>query len=201
MTGLIIAIVLGWAGGYRFYKKQTGLGILYLFTGGICGIGWIIDIISALRESKVSQSSAPAAKELRVYRIKQSASFDGFEQVRVSTNYDPIQEGIKAIRLPDPSDPKHPYKIDISGEDIVFKEMSYRAVDGLECFQFYAKGYHIGTLFDDPEEMINRKYIQAMIRGKVDAVHVEIKHQKVMTSAEEYDYSYKTKLWMHIAED
>ena len=50
MTGLIIAIVLGWAGGYRFYKKQVGLGILYLLSGGICGIGWIVDIICAYKE-------------------------------------------------------------------------------------------------------------------------------------------------------
>lgn len=50
MTGLLIAIFLGWLGGYRFYKRQTGLGILYLLTGGILGIGWIIDIFSAIKE-------------------------------------------------------------------------------------------------------------------------------------------------------
>ena len=26
MQGIIIALLLGWAGGYRFYKKQYGLG-------------------------------------------------------------------------------------------------------------------------------------------------------------------------------
>lgn len=50
MVGLLIAIFLGWLGGYRFYKRQTGLGILYLLTFGIFGIGWIVDIISALKE-------------------------------------------------------------------------------------------------------------------------------------------------------
>lgn len=54
MTGLLIAIFLGWAGGYRFYKKQTVLGVVYLLTFGICGIGWIIDIITAAKESKIS---------------------------------------------------------------------------------------------------------------------------------------------------
>lgn len=52
MTGLVLAILLGWAGGYRFYKKQTGLGILYLLTVGLCGIGWIVDIIVAALEYK-----------------------------------------------------------------------------------------------------------------------------------------------------
>lgn len=49
MAGLLIAIFLGWAGGYRFYKKQTGLGILYLLTLGLFGIGWLVDIYQAVR--------------------------------------------------------------------------------------------------------------------------------------------------------
>lgn len=52
MTGLLIAIFLGWLGGYRFYKRQMGLGILYLLTFGIFGIGWIVDIIKASKEMK-----------------------------------------------------------------------------------------------------------------------------------------------------
>lgn len=50
MKGLLIAIFLGWCGGYRFYKKQTVLGVVYLLTAGIFGIGWIIDIFSAVKE-------------------------------------------------------------------------------------------------------------------------------------------------------
>lgn len=50
MKGLLIAIFLGWCGGYRFYKRQTILGVVYLFTLGIFGIGWILDIISAIKE-------------------------------------------------------------------------------------------------------------------------------------------------------
>lgn len=50
MTGLIIAITLGWAGGYQFYKHKTGMGILYLLTGGLFCIGWVMDIIKAYNE-------------------------------------------------------------------------------------------------------------------------------------------------------
>lgn len=32
--------------GHKFYEGKTGLGILYLCTVGLFGIGWIIDIIS-----------------------------------------------------------------------------------------------------------------------------------------------------------
>ena len=45
MTGLIIAITLGWAGGYQFYKHKIGMGILYLLTGGLFCIGWVMDIL------------------------------------------------------------------------------------------------------------------------------------------------------------
>lgn len=46
--GVLIAIFLGWCGGYRFYKKQYALGFVYLFTCGIFCIGWIVDIIAAV---------------------------------------------------------------------------------------------------------------------------------------------------------
>lgn len=52
MTGLLIAICFGWMGGYRFYKKQTGMGVLYLCTGGLACIGWIYDIYAAYKEMK-----------------------------------------------------------------------------------------------------------------------------------------------------
>ena len=50
MTGLLIAIFLGFLGGYRFYKKQYILGVVYLLTFGLFGIGWFIDIFLAIRE-------------------------------------------------------------------------------------------------------------------------------------------------------
>ena len=42
---LILSIFLGWLGIHRFYVGKTGTGILYLLTGGIFGIGWIVDIV------------------------------------------------------------------------------------------------------------------------------------------------------------
>lgn len=34
--------------GHKFYEGKVGMGILYLCTGGFCGIGWVIDIIALL---------------------------------------------------------------------------------------------------------------------------------------------------------
>lgn len=58
MSGLLIAIFLGWLGGYRFYKKQPGLGVIYLLTGGLFGIGWIIDIITAAKNMNGPSSNS-----------------------------------------------------------------------------------------------------------------------------------------------
>lgn len=45
VTELVVCILLGIFGGHKFYKGQIGMGLVYLFTGGLLGIGWIIDII------------------------------------------------------------------------------------------------------------------------------------------------------------
>ena len=44
-TALLLCVFLGVIGGHHFYAGRTGRGVLYLFTGGLFGIGWLIDII------------------------------------------------------------------------------------------------------------------------------------------------------------
>jgi hypothetical protein len=48
---LVLLFFLGALGAHKFYLGQTGKGILYLFTGGLCGIGLIIDLIKLLTDT------------------------------------------------------------------------------------------------------------------------------------------------------
>lgn len=44
-TALILCILGGEIGLHKFYEGKIGMGLLYLCTFGLCGIGWIVDII------------------------------------------------------------------------------------------------------------------------------------------------------------
>jgi TM2 domain-containing membrane protein YozV len=45
---LILALIglLGVAGIHRFFVGHIGMGILYVFTGGLCLVGTIVDMIN-----------------------------------------------------------------------------------------------------------------------------------------------------------
>ncbi len=47
-VALLLCFFLGVVGGHKFYEGKVGLGILYIFTGGLFGIGAIIDFIAIL---------------------------------------------------------------------------------------------------------------------------------------------------------
>lgn len=47
-TTILLLTLLGFvviAGAHRFYLDQIGMGLVYLFTGGLCLIGTIVDVV------------------------------------------------------------------------------------------------------------------------------------------------------------
>ncbi len=47
-VAFLLCLLLGFAGAHKFYEGKAGMGILYILTGGLFGIGWFIDLISLL---------------------------------------------------------------------------------------------------------------------------------------------------------
>lgn len=47
-VALLLCFFLGVVGAHKFYEGKIGMGILYLFTVGLFGIGVIVDFISLL---------------------------------------------------------------------------------------------------------------------------------------------------------
>lgn len=47
-VALMLCIFLGYFGAHKFYEGKVGMGILYLLTCGLFGIGWFVDIISLI---------------------------------------------------------------------------------------------------------------------------------------------------------
>lgn len=47
-VSLCLCVLLGFFGAHKFYEGKGGMGIVYLFTMGLFGIGWLIDILIIL---------------------------------------------------------------------------------------------------------------------------------------------------------
>lgn len=47
-TAFLLCLLLGYFGAHKFYEGKAGMGILYIFTVGLFGIGWLIDCIILL---------------------------------------------------------------------------------------------------------------------------------------------------------
>ena len=62
MNDFIITLLFGWLGVHKFMQKKYGLGILYFFTLGLCGIGWAVDTIAAFTRMTTGKQPAPATQ-------------------------------------------------------------------------------------------------------------------------------------------
>jgi TM2 domain-containing membrane protein YozV len=82
-TAYLLWFFLGLYGAHRFYLGQNGLGLLYLFTLGLCGIGWLID--GFLIPSAVSKHNAKVDYEnqQQAHVMQQMAAHQAHQQMQM----------------------------------------------------------------------------------------------------------------------
>ena len=64
MVSLLLCIFLGYFGAHKFYEGKILMGVLYFFTLGLFGIGWIVDIVMLAKKSKTYYISNEPIKKV-----------------------------------------------------------------------------------------------------------------------------------------
>ena len=67
MHDFIITLLLGWLGVHKFLQKKYALGVLYLCTLGLFGIGWLIDTIMAFMRMTNGKQQTPEIQKSNTF--------------------------------------------------------------------------------------------------------------------------------------
>ena len=47
-VAFLLCFFLGVFGAHKFFEGKVGMGVLYIFTAGLFGFGWLVDIVTIL---------------------------------------------------------------------------------------------------------------------------------------------------------
>ncbi len=64
LVTFLLSIFLGGWGAHRFYTGKIGTGVLWLLTGGLCGIGLIYDWICIAKGTYLDATGQPLQNDL-----------------------------------------------------------------------------------------------------------------------------------------
>lgn len=76
----IICLVFGYLGIHKFMEKKIGMGVLYLFTMGLFGFGWIFDCVKYLIDA-IKSTTTDAGEPIRQYESNS----------KTTTEYHPVE--------------------------------------------------------------------------------------------------------------
>lgn len=101
---LILAIFFGYLGVHRFYAGKKATGFLWLFTLGLCGIGWIVDIVLILQDvarGKYEKKYVTVPAEVTNFNMYNDGTLKKEEYFVVGTQYYMENIGKLACSNPD----------------------------------------------------------------------------------------------------
>lgn len=61
LVAFILWFFLGYFGAHRFYIGSYGLAVVYLFTFGLLGIGWLVDLVLLLLDKLTDRNGLPVS--------------------------------------------------------------------------------------------------------------------------------------------
>lgn len=62
VAAILITFFLGGLGIHRFLTGKIGTGLIWLFTGGLFGIGWLVDFIQVCLGKFTNKDGTPWCK-------------------------------------------------------------------------------------------------------------------------------------------
>ncbi|MEG0327346.1 MAG: TM2 domain-containing protein [Erysipelothrix sp.] len=61
-TAFFLCLIFGIFGFHKFYAGKIGMGVLYFFTAGLLGFGWIIDLVLILTGTFKDENGLPLVR-------------------------------------------------------------------------------------------------------------------------------------------
>lgn len=130
MIKLLVTLFLGPFGIHKFMEKKMGIGIVYLFTFGIFGIGWIMDILKEAKALMYANSNKPTVYNFKVagvsYRqedictlLEENASYMDFKNSNGRKVYRYKLTRKTAKLIPEPQNPHDPNAIMVMIDNVL----------------------------------------------------------------------------------
>lgn len=172
LIDFLLCLFFGYIGVHKFYEKNVKMGILYLFTGGLCGFGWIIDTIRLLVAllSKDNVISAESQEHISAQpQVLPSAETDpADEEPKVETKSDPIPKAASQKPVVPESEKTYHLFSSIEGDNYLKYEYERDLClsAGVDAADLSGKGGTPITFAQEPDNKYDDKAVAIYLESK-----------------------------------
>lgn len=172
LIDFLLCLFFGYIGVHKFYEKNVKMGILYLFTGGLCGFGWIIDTIRLLVVllSKDNVISTESQEHISAQpQVLTSAEIDpADEEPKVEIKSDPIPKAASPKPVVPESEKTYHLFSSIEGDNYLKYEYERDLClsSGVDAADLSGKGGTPITFVQEPDNKYDDKAVAIYLESK-----------------------------------